>query len=307
MLVSLDIPFDLFVQQISVHTCSSGPTLHLVRRSYAHTHKRGPFVSCEKFRVLVDHVRRLAGLLNLLQIQALLLVVVRQESVDALGVVRVDGPDLDEVVLLDDSVGELQEAGRVRVQVGSFLLGKDSLVQLSNLDVFLGSAFVLPVALSGNDVAGDLVRGLLKFGATERRRGLGRRSGLVIRVGEVYGLAAGVGVDSHRAVVVVGRVELRHEGAVDGDLVNVGRLETMVLSVSVEERSPLKKGIGRELDSGYERAWGEGGLLDVSVVVFRVSVQLHVSDLLHRELRPWPNSWKGMSAVDSTKGQSAYR
>jgi hypothetical protein len=77
-------------------------------------------------------------------------------------------------------------------------------------------------------------------------------------------LPCGVSVDPHRSVEVIGRVELAHEGAVDRDLVDVGRAKSMDLRVPVEEGSPLQESIGRELDARNKGARGEGSLLDVS-------------------------------------------
>lgn len=231
----------------------------------------------------------LGRLFDLVQVQASLLVVIGQQGVDRLGVVGVDSPELDEVVLLDDGVGELEQSSGVGVQVVSLGFRQDTLVEFSDLDVFLGCTFVRPVALSGDYVAGDLEGSLLQRSTTKRRRRLGRRCGLVVRVGEVRRLASVVGVDPHGAVKVVRRVEVGHERTVDGDLVDVGGLQSVVLGVSVEECSPLEQGVGRELDTGDEGTGGEGGLFDVSVVVFRVSVELHVTDFLHGELRSGPD------------------
>lgn len=71
---------------------------------------------------------------------------------------------------------------------------------------------------------------------------------------------------------------------VDRDLVNIGRLQSVHLRIPVKERSPLEQRIGRELDTRDERSGGESGLFDVSVVIFRVSVELDFSNFVHREL-----------------------
>ena len=88
--------------------------------------------------------------------------------------------------------------------------------------------------------------------------------------------------------------------AVDRDLVNVGTRQSVELRISVavvswaqtpfhllidsQERSPVQKRVGRQLDSGNQRSWGESSLFDISVVVLDVSVELDLSDFLHGEL-----------------------
>ena len=77
--------------------------------------------------------------------------------------------------------------------------------------------------------------------------------------------------------------------AVDRDLVDVCGCQTVHLSVSVEERAPLQKRIGRKFDTGDERSGRKGGLLDVSVVVLRVPVEDEVADRLQGELVSRPD------------------
>ena len=91
-------------------------------------------------------------------------------------------------------------------------------------------------------------------------------------VGGVLFAAAVVGVDAHGAVGVDRAERPRHEGAVDGDLVQVDS-DAVVLGVAVEPAAVLQEGVRGVFDAGDHGAWGEGGLLDVAVVVFGVLVE----------------------------------
>lgn len=118
-------------------------------------------------------------------------------------------------------------------------LGHDSCVQLSDLVVLARLALVGPVAPSTDDVRSSLIRCL-----SDRWTGKvwsGRsRVGRLVAVWEIGRLPTDISVDPHRAPVVVGRVELGQEWTVDGDLVDVGTLQSVILSISVEECSPLQ-------------------------------------------------------------------
>ena len=65
--------------------------------------------------------------------------------------------------------------------------------------------------------------------------------------------------------------------------------QTVHLGVSVEERAPLQKRIGRKLDTGDERSGREGSLLDVSVIVLWVPVEDELADRLQGELVSRPD------------------
>ena len=56
-----------------------------------------------------------------------------------------------------------------------------------------------------------------------------------------------------------------------------------------QESSPLEQGVWRQLDTRNQRAWREGSLLNIPVIVLRVSVELEYTDLLHWELGPRPD------------------
>lgn len=119
------------------------------------------------------------------------------------------------------------------MQVVPLGLAQPVQVELPDLGVLAVGTLVPPVRLAGDDVVGDLVRGFDGVHSREPGGGLGRKDVLVVRVGEVHGLASRVGVDPHGTHKVVGRDKLGHERAVDGDLVDVGASQPGVLGVTV--------------------------------------------------------------------------
>jgi hypothetical protein len=102
---------------------------------------------------------------------------------------------LRQVVLNDNVVGELEQTSRVAVQVLPLLLAQTVEVELTNLSVLAVGTLVPPVRFSRDDVVGDLVRSLDGGHSSEPGGGLGGRHVLVVRVGEVHGLATRVGLE----------------------------------------------------------------------------------------------------------------
>jgi hypothetical protein len=147
-------------------------------------------------------------------------------------VFRSDVVDLRQIPLRDDRVVDVaQHLGRVGVQVGALLVAHDALVQLTGLIVLAELALVPVVGLARDDVVGDLVR---CFGDV-------RAEFVLEGVGGVLLAAAVVGVDAHGAVRVDAAEGTRHEGAVDGDLVQVDA-DAVVLGVAVEPAAVLQEG-----------------------------------------------------------------
>jgi hypothetical protein len=103
---------------------------------------------------------------------------------------------LSQVPLDDDIIGKLEQTSGVAVQVVPLGLAETVKVELSNLGVLALGTFVPPVRLSRDDIVGDLVRRLDGIHTGESGGRLGRRDVLVVRVGEVHGLAARVGLHS---------------------------------------------------------------------------------------------------------------
>ena len=186
-----------------------------------------------------------------------------RQIVHAARVLGRDVVDLREVSLRNDRVVDVaQHLGGVGVQVLARLVAHDALVEFAGLVVFAQLALVPVVGFARDDVVGDFVR---CFGDV--------RAELVLEaVGSVLLAAAVVGVDAHGPVGVHGAEGAGHEGAVDGDLMQVDA-DAVVLGVAVEPASVLQQGVGRVFDSRYHGAWGEGGLFDVAVVIFGVFVE----------------------------------
>ena len=51
-----------------------------------------------------------------------------------------------------------------------------------------------------------------------------------------------------------------------------------------QESSPLEECIRRQLDTWDQASRGEGGLFDITMIVFGVTVELDLAYFLHREL-----------------------
>ena len=134
------------------------------------------------------------------------------------------------------------------------------------------------VALSTHDITTNSVRCLGNI-----------RSELVGEaIGNVLLIPCVIRVASHRTVEIKRGVRLGHEGAVDWYLVQVDT-DTMILSVSVEEHAELEEGIGGVFYAWDHAARGEGGLLDVSMIVLWVFIEHEPTKGLHGELLSRPD------------------
>ena len=126
-------------------------------------------------------------------------------------------------------------------------------------------------------------------GAGKFQRGLGR-GGALLRAAEGIGLVVGrdvLGVvEAHGAVALV--VEDRAAGGVDRELLVVGA-DAVALGVGVGEDARLEDLVGRVADAGDDVGGGEGGLLDLGVVVERVAVELEDADFVEREFGVGPD------------------
>ena len=157
-------------------------------------------------------------------------------------------------------------------------IAHDALVQLRGLGVLALLALMRVMALARDDIVRHGVRRLGDVGS----------EGVFEAVGHVLLVAGMIGVSAHRAVEIQASVLAGHEGAVDGDLVQVNA-DTVVLGVAVEEHAELEQRVRAVFDAGDHASGGKGGLLDVAVVVFRVLVEDEVAEFVHGELGPWPN------------------
>lgn len=134
-------------------------------------------------------------------------------------------------------------------------------VEIAGLVIVAVLAFVLAVGLAGNDVTAGQVGRLCDVGAELVSEGVGR----------IVGVHAGISVGPESTGEVDGGIALR---TVDGDLVEVAT-GAMVLRIAVEE---LQQAFRRVFNTRYHGIRGEGGLLDIVVLVFRGP---------HGQLRAW--------------------
>lgn len=145
-----------------------------------------------------------------------------------------------------------------------------TLVELGRLRVLALLAFVRVVALPRHDVIRDLIR---RLGGVGPERVL-EAVGCVRRVARVVRVAAQGAVEVE-ALVLPG-----HEGAVDGDLVQI-HTDAVVLRIAVEEHAELEECVGGVLDTWDHTAGGKGGLFYITVIVLRVLVEHQAAELVH--------------------------
>lgn len=134
------------------------------------------------------------------------------------------------------------------------------------------------MALSANNVVRNSVRCLCYIRAEFMSKAVWR----------VLFIAGVVGIGSHLAVKIQGRVGLGHKRTINGHLMQVDA-NTMVLGIAVEEHAELEQRIWRILDAWHHASRRKGGLLDITVEVFRVLVQNEPAEFLHWELVPRPD------------------
>lgn len=175
------------------------------------------------------------------------------------------------VTYLDDGEADMRHHLRgVLVQVLPGSVVHYALVELGRLRVLALLAFVRVVALPRHDVVRDLVRRLGSVGP-ER---------MLETVGYVRLVPGVVRVAAQGTVEVEALVLPGHEGAVDGDLVQI-HADAVVLRVTVEEHAELEERVGRVLDTRDHTAGGKGGLLYITVIVLRVLVEHKPAELVH--------------------------
>lgn len=206
-------------------------------------------------------------------------ITVFEQIVDCLGVCRRDSVLLSEVVDLDDlEVDPFHEGGGVPVEVISGPVVQDFVVKVASLLVIAVLPFMPEVRLAGNDVASDKVGCLSGVGAEL----VGKRVGGIVRI------HAGIGVSPEGTGEIDGGVAVRHEGAVNGNLVQIDP-EAMVLRVPIEEHAELQQAVGRVFNARNHGARGEGGLFDIAVVILGVLVEDDSANFVHREEGAGPN------------------
>src|SRR5271154_2762266 len=84
-----------------------------------------------------------------------------------------------------------------------------------------------------------------------------------------------VPVGSHQAIAVIGMERTLRR--IHGDMIEV-HAEAVSLSVSIREEAALEHLVGREADSRNYIRRGEGGLLHLREIVFRITIELHDTD-----------------------------
>lgn len=182
---------------------------------------------------------------------------------DTFTVLRIDLGEESDLLLLNALSGVFEGSNNVVHEVSSVFLSHD----LSEESTGLLEVVVLVDVL----VSASLARNSLL------RPGLSRVfTDVVHSVGLVVGLGTLVAVYVHGAVtLVVGHTSA--VGAVDRDLVVVGS-KSVSVSIRVREKSSLEHLVVGGLDSRNEVRGREGGLLSLSEVVLRVSVQSKLSN-----------------------------
>lgn len=175
------------------------------------------------------------------------------------------------ITYLDDGESDTgHHLRRVLVQMLPRSVVHDALVELGRLRVFALLALVRVVALPRDHVVRHVIRRLGGVGPERVLEAVGR----VRRVARVVGVAAQGAVEVE-ALVLPG-----HEGAVDGDLVQV-HADAVILRVAVEKHAELEEWVGRVLDARDHTAGGKGGLFYVAVVVLWVFVEHQAAELMH--------------------------
>lgn len=138
----------------------------------------------------------------------------------------------------------------------------DTPVEFRGLRIFTLLAFMRVMGLPGDNIVGDRVGSLGSVGS----------EGMLEAVRHVLLVAGMVGIGAHRSVEVEAGIIAGHKRAVDRHLMEVDA-DAVILSVTVEEHSKLKKRVRAIFDPWHHAARAEGSLLHVPMVVLRVLVQ----------------------------------
>ena len=116
----------------------------------------------------------------------------------------------------------------------------DTPVEFRSLRILALLPLVRVMGFPRDNVIGNRVR---------RLRGIGPES-VLEAVGHVLLVASMIGVGAHWSVEVEAGVVARHEGAVDGYLVEIDA-DAMVLGVAVEEHAELEEWVWAIFDAWY--------------------------------------------------------
>ena len=126
------------------------------------------------------------------------------------------------------------------------------------------------VTLPRHDVVRYLIRRLGDVGA-ER---------MLETVGYVRLIPSMVRITAQLAVEVETLVLPGHEGAVDGNLVQIDT-DAVILRIAIEEHAELEERVRRVLDTRDHAARGKGGLFYITVIVLRILVEHKAAELVH--------------------------
>ena len=99
-------------------------------------------------------------------------------------------------------------------------------------------------------------------------------------VGYVRLIPSMVRIDAQLTVKVEALVLPGHEGAVDGNLVQI-YTDAVILCIAIEEHAELKEWVRRVLDTRDHTARGKGGLFYITMIVLRVFVEHKAAELVH--------------------------
>src|SRR6266404_6394809 len=95
-----------------------------------------------------------------------------------------------------------------------------------------------------------------------------------------------VSICAHMAIAVIGlEWTLRR---INRDVIEV-HTEAVSLGISIREQAALEHLVGREANSGNHIRRGEGGLLHLREVVFRITIELHYANFDQWVVSLWPD------------------
>ena len=146
----------------------------------------------------------------------------------------------------------------------------DTLIELGCLRILALLTFVRIMTLSRYDVVRYLIR----------RLGGVRAESMLEAVGYVGLIPSMIRIAAQCAVEVETLILPSHEGAVDGNLVQIDA-DTVILRIAVEEHAELEEWVRGILNTGDHAARGECGLFYVTVIILRVLVEHKTAELVH--------------------------
>ena len=158
----------------------------------------------------------------------------------------------------------------VLVQVLPCCVVHDTLVELGRLRILALLTFMRIMTLSRHDVVSYLIRRLGRVGA-ER---------MLEAVGCVGWIPSMIRIAAQCAVEVETLILPGHEGAVDGNLVQIDA-DAVILRIAVEEHAELEEWVRGVLNTWDQAARGKCGLLYVAVIILRVLVKYKAAKFVH--------------------------